>query len=262
MSYYVMSDIHGCYDELIDMLKIINFSDHDILICAGDYIDRGKQSYEMLKWIENKHSNIILVKGNHDEEFATNIDIMQLVSKKNNKENYNNNDTNKLYEIAKKLSNQNGNLFDYYGTIGKMIKEDDISLNDLLRWKNLINEMPFYYNFKINNRECIVVHAGYIDNLDGVETDDKFNSIEDFYLYARDDAYMFGGKKHSIVVAGHTPTIFDEEFPYNNGNVYHMYDDEMDCDFYNIDCGSAYRTVKKEAKLACIRIDDLKIFYR
>lgn len=93
MSYYVMSDIHGCYDELIDMLKIINFSDHDILICAGDYIDRGKQSYEMLKWIENKHSNIILVKGNHEQEFVKNIDIMQIIATQFDKEYYDNNNT-------------------------------------------------------------------------------------------------------------------------------------------------------------------------
>lgn len=28
---YVMSDIHGCYDEYIRMLELINFSDEDEL---------------------------------------------------------------------------------------------------------------------------------------------------------------------------------------------------------------------------------------
>lgn len=28
---YVMSDIHGCYDEFINMLELINFSDEDEL---------------------------------------------------------------------------------------------------------------------------------------------------------------------------------------------------------------------------------------
>lgn len=28
---YVMSDIHGCYDEFIRMLELINFSDEDEL---------------------------------------------------------------------------------------------------------------------------------------------------------------------------------------------------------------------------------------
>ncbi len=179
MSHYIMSDIHGCYDEFIDMLGKIYFSSKDILICAGDYIDRGKQSYEMLRWIENRPSNVILVKGNHDEEFAQNIDIMQSICKKIGQECHNNNDTDKLYEIVKELSNQNESVFDYYGTVGQMIKEKGISLDDLVRWKNIINEMPFYYDFTINNRECIVVHAGYIDSLDGIETEDEFNTIEE-----------------------------------------------------------------------------------
>lgn len=53
MSTYVMSDIHGCYDELMTMLRKIKFSAEDKLIIAGDYIDRGTQNYEMLKWIES-----------------------------------------------------------------------------------------------------------------------------------------------------------------------------------------------------------------
>ena len=52
MSTYVISDIHGCYNEFLSMLEKIYFSESDNLVLAGDYIDRGKQSYEMLKWME------------------------------------------------------------------------------------------------------------------------------------------------------------------------------------------------------------------
>ena len=41
MGSYVISDIHGCYDELIRMLEKINLEDSDTLICAGDYVDKG-----------------------------------------------------------------------------------------------------------------------------------------------------------------------------------------------------------------------------
>lgn len=50
MNTYVMSDIHGCYDEMYNMFDKIGFSENDQLIIAGDYIDRGNQSYEMLCW--------------------------------------------------------------------------------------------------------------------------------------------------------------------------------------------------------------------
>ena len=39
-----MSDIHGCYDDMIKMLEQIAFADEDTLILAGDYIDRGSKT--------------------------------------------------------------------------------------------------------------------------------------------------------------------------------------------------------------------------
>ena len=60
-----MSDIHGCYDDMIKMLEQIVFTDEDTLILAGDYIDRGSQSFEMLKWIESNPKNVIFLIGNH-----------------------------------------------------------------------------------------------------------------------------------------------------------------------------------------------------
>ena len=64
-----MSDIHGCYDELIKMLEIIDFSSDDSLIIAGDSMDRGPRSFEVLEWMLNVPDNVILLKGNHDVEF-------------------------------------------------------------------------------------------------------------------------------------------------------------------------------------------------
>ena len=61
---YIMSDLHGCFDELNAMLAKIGFSDQDKLILAGDYIDRGSQNYEMLCWMEQVPQNILLLRGN------------------------------------------------------------------------------------------------------------------------------------------------------------------------------------------------------
>ena len=36
---------------------------------------------------------------------------------------------------------------------------------------------------------------------------------------------MCGGVEHGMIIVGHTPTIKYEEFPYNNGSVYRMYDE-------------------------------------
>lgn len=75
LSYYVMSDIHSCYDDMVNMFEQVAFGDEDTLIFADDYIDIGSQSYEMLKRIESKLENVIFLKGNHDEEFAYSVDL-------------------------------------------------------------------------------------------------------------------------------------------------------------------------------------------
>ena len=49
MSTYVMSDLHGCYDDFMKMQEAVRFTDCDRLILAGDLIERGSQDYEMLK---------------------------------------------------------------------------------------------------------------------------------------------------------------------------------------------------------------------
>jgi serine/threonine protein phosphatase 1 len=220
----------------------------------------------MLRWLEGKPDNVILVMGNHDKEFAYNVQLMRSAMKTNkltidvNSAEH----TKLLYELVAQLAlQQEGDVsfFDYYGTIGKLIEDKGVSLTDLVKWEEIISQMPYYYKIHTGERECIAVHAGYIESLEGVETDDTFASIEDFYLYARDDAYIYGGIPHGMIVAGHTPTTAEEELPFNDGNVYRSYDEDLDCIFYDIDCGCAMRNVRKNGKLACIRFEDEKIFY-
>lgn len=262
MSTYVMSDIHGCYNELMNMMKKIEFSSKDTLIIAGDYIDRGKQSYEMLKWIENPLENIHLIKGNHDVEFAYSVSLLSETFKQKNMDNQQNLWT--AYTCMKQLfakMDNGSSFFDYYGMIGKLIEEHNVTMRQLVLWAECIDKMPFLYEINVNGKRCIVVHAGYIEDLEHADTEETYETVEDFYLYARDDAYICGGIEHGIIVAGHTPTIKEEEFPYNNGDIFRMYDEEQDCTFFDIDCGCSWREKRKNAKLACIRMEDEKIFY-
>ena len=263
MSTYVMSDIHGCFDQLMDMLKQIKFSPEDKLIIAGDYTDRGNQSYEMLKWIEEKPSNVILLRGNHDEEFAYCVDLMRVMFEKKELPLDNLEATEIIYELLKNLAETQLSVgaFDYYGTMGMLIKEHQVTMEQLDNWKNIIREMPYVHKENVNGKQFVIVHAGYVDDLENADTEDFFETVEEFYLNARDDAYMCGGVSGGVIVAGHTPTIFEDELPYNNGEVYSFYDEDSDCQFYNIDCGCAYKEKCKTAKLACIRLEGEKVYY-
>ena len=264
MSTYVISDIHGCYNDFLSLLDKIGFSDADRLILAGDYIDRGKQSHEMLKWLEQCPDNVRLVRGNHDEEFAAYVDLMLLLDKRERLESNfaSNEDAVTLYESVTyflKNMGSSASYFDAYGTIGELLRHFGVTMNDLCRWAEMIRRMSYYHEVKIGDRPCVVVHAGYAESLEDIGT--RFSRLEGFYLYAREEGFRLGGKLHGMVVAGHTPTIVKGEFTYNKGNVFRYYDKAKDCVFYDIDCGCVFRSREPDAKLACFRLEDERSFY-
>lgn len=264
MSTYIISDIHGCYQEFLLMLDKIGFSDSDRLILAGDYIDRGKDSYEMLKWLEHCPENVYPIRGNHEEEFAENVNLMCLLNEKRElkPDIISNDDTAALYASVKYVlakSRLSILYFDLYGTIGRLVKQSGVTLEDLVRWSEMIRRMPYYYELNAGGRDCVVVHAGYAERAEQIGT--RYSSLEKFYLYAREDAFHLGGKRHGMIIAGHTPTIIKGDFVYNKGQVFRYYDAEKDCIFYDIDCGCVFKWREPDAKLACIRLEDEKIFY-
>ena len=265
MSTYVMSDIHGCYDEYSRMLDKIHFSEKDCLYLAGDYIDRGKDSLAMLRWLEKRPSNVFPIKGNHDVEFAENVSLMKRADKANNLyTDYNSNaDTKTLFDTVRYILKEKGGMafkyYDYYGTINKLLTEDKVTMNDLLKWRNMILDYPYFYKFQLSGRSVIIVHAGYIESPEAAGY--GLENIEEFYLYAREESIKIGGVKHGMVIAGHTPTIAKKMFSFNNGEVFRYYDREKDCIFYDIDCGCVYCEVEPSATLACIRLEDEEIFY-
>jgi serine/threonine protein phosphatase 1 len=63
---YCISDVHGCYDELMRLLKKIDFSADDTLYLLGDIIDRGPNSIKCLEFARTT-PNVIFILGNHEQ---------------------------------------------------------------------------------------------------------------------------------------------------------------------------------------------------
>lgn len=264
MSTYVISDIHGCFDEFQKILKIIDLSDGDELYLAGDYIDRGLQSAEMLKWLETCPENVHPIKGNHDDEFAAYIRLMKQVDEFAEllTEPDSNEDACILLDTVKytikRKSMESLVYFDYYGTITDLLEKHGVTFRELCKWSEILERLPYFYRFSISGRDCIVVHAGFCE--DALLQKDKYASKEEFYLYAREEAMKTGGIENGMIIAGHNPTIKKGTF-YTDGEVFEFYDQKRDCLFYDIDCGCAYYQVNPSGTLACIRLEDEEIFY-
>ncbi len=264
MSSYVISDIHGCYSELLSMLKKIRFSETDRLIFAGDSIDRGKQNYEILCWMEQRLTNVLLLRGNHEEEFVSYIDLMLMVDclEELDTDFSSHADTAALYESVKYLFHKKklpAAFFDFYGTISILLEQNHVTMNDLCKWSGMIRKMPYYKKLEVKGRKYVVVHAGYADHLEDICG--HFQSLEQFYLYTREESFQLGGIRSGTVIAGHTLTTVKKSFACNGGKVFRCYNAKKDCVFYDIDCGCVFRDRDADAKLACIRLEDEKIFY-
>ncbi len=69
MRTFVMGDIHGQHQSLLQCLERSNFNrEDDHLIQLGDVIDRGADSYECIEELLGI-KNLVAIRGNHDEWF-------------------------------------------------------------------------------------------------------------------------------------------------------------------------------------------------
>lgn len=66
---FVVSDVHGHYTLLKEALEKAGFDkdneDH-LLICCGDYFDRGNENVEVLRFFERLQRKVLL-RGNHED---------------------------------------------------------------------------------------------------------------------------------------------------------------------------------------------------
>ncbi|MCE4957415.1 metallophosphoesterase family protein [Macrococcoides caseolyticum] len=88
MHYFIVGDIHGCYNTLKKLLKHWN-PKAEQLIFVGDYINKGKHSKEVVQLIrklQTDYPNTICIKGNHEYQMAQYI--FSNTPKHHMKENY------------------------------------------------------------------------------------------------------------------------------------------------------------------------------
>jgi hypothetical protein len=71
MRHYIIGDVHGCMDELQELVQQLAPITDDQLIFIGDLIDRGPNSTAVVRQVVqwSKKINVKLILGNHEEKF-------------------------------------------------------------------------------------------------------------------------------------------------------------------------------------------------
>jgi len=65
---YIIADIHGCYEEYMELIQKIKLSEKDYLYILGDALDRGPEPMKVILDIL-KRQKVTYIIGNHDYLF-------------------------------------------------------------------------------------------------------------------------------------------------------------------------------------------------
>ncbi|MFC0518059.1 polynucleotide kinase-phosphatase [Mucilaginibacter angelicae] len=186
----IIGDIHGCYDELIQLLTDLNYTNNGETwvhpegrkaVFAGDLVDRGPKTPEVLKLVMSMTSagNAYCVPGNHD------IKLMRWLSGKNVQANHG------LQESIDQLSLETQEFRD--------------------QAKKFLDGLISHYVF--DSGKLVVAHAGLKESMQGRGS----GAVREFCLYGETTGEIdeFGlpvrlnwaaeYKGRAMVVYGHTP---------------------------------------------------------
>lgn len=61
----IVGDVHGCYDELQDLMTRCKYNSEDNLVLVGDLVNKGPKSREVIHLAQQEGA--LVVRGNHDD---------------------------------------------------------------------------------------------------------------------------------------------------------------------------------------------------
>ena len=189
---YVMSDIHGAYEQFLSLLSQINLGEDDILYIAGDLVDYGEKGMELVGDLSVR-LNVYPVAGDHDYTAARMLHGFD-----------------KLLRAAEAGENADPDP-DYIAEMSAWVRDGGQPTLDGFRTLNsderegvldYLGDLPLFEEFTVNGTDYLMVHAGIAGYRKGTDPDDY--SPEDFFSEVPDAEYPLVEGKTLLV--GHVRT--------------------------------------------------------
>ena len=235
---YVMSDIHGCFDQYLELLRLIDFSANDELFVLGDVVDRGEKPIELLLDMSMR-SNVFPIVGNH--EFAAIAVLKQVLGKAKfavseesldellNEESVREDMVSLLEDISLWVLDGGGPTMDGFAILSLAGKEDVIEY---------LEEFSLYEMVEVGGKKYVLTHAGIPEGA----TLDKLDDYDAYDFVVANADYSKACFEDAILVTGHIPIAEGKVWRGNN----HM----------RIDTGSVFG-----GNLCCVCLDTGDEFY-
>ena len=214
MKYFVVSDIHGHFNELIDALNKAGYDEDNSnhkLISLGDMFDRGSESMEVYLYLKrlNDEGKAICLKGNHEPMLEGYLDSSIICPFNYFKNGLDETLADFLHRtspfeswclIEKDINNPS--YSDFVTWLSEARKEINKEYPDLLEW---IKKLPYYYE----TENYIFTHAS-IDTYakDWHKPHCEKNGFIDWQALTWDDGSFITKKNptNKTIVVGHFGT--------------------------------------------------------
>ena len=220
---YVMSDIHGNYQQFLAILDQILFKESDTLYILGDLLDYGEEAMELIDDLSLR-LNVYCIAGEHDFLAAR-----------------------MLSGFDKMLKNGSTPDAEYIADMTAWVKDGGQATLEAFRALDAdsregvleyLEELTLFEDITVNGKRYVLVHAGIADYEADSELEDYLP--EDFFSEPLDASYAL--IEDATVVVGHVPTK-SGKIERGEGSIV-------------LDCG-----VCEGGKLACLCLDNGKEFY-
>lgn len=225
--HYVISDIHGCYNEYIKALEAVDFNDDDILYVLGDCIDRGYASIKVLQDMMRR-PNVIPFLGNH--EYLA-IKVLEKLCGETTEQNV---ETQIPPETMQAYTD-----WMFNGGDSTLEEFRALSLSEQYKIIDYLDDFSLYDKVCVNGQNYLLVHGGLEPFSEGMTIED-FSVPQLLFSRADLDRVYF---KDIYTITGHTPTISEEG---NKGTVIKRNN------HISIDCGCVFGY---NLSIYCLEID-------
>ena len=189
--HYVMSDLHGCYQEYREALEKINFNEQDTLYVLGDVVDRGPEPIKLLQNMMLR-PNVLPIIGNHEYMALTVLKKLCVEITEENAENY---------LSAEDMTNYlNWSMDGGQSTIRQFQK---LSAEERLDILDYLEEFALYEEVCAGGRDFVLVHGGLEPFVPGKALEDY--ALSEVIFKSPDYNKMYFDDRY--LITGHTPTL-------------------------------------------------------